>query len=191
MRKFVTLFSDSYKELKSVRTITIAAMMAAVSIILGFYSINIGNFIRIGFSSIPNGLIAYLFGPVVGGVFAGMLDIFKYLMKPVGVFFPGMTLVVILAGVLYGCMYYKKPITLTRVLAAKFIVMLICNVWLNTWCLSVMYGDAFMAIMPARLMKNLIMWPIDSFIFYSIARSLEMLGVFKTMRTYWRVGSKR
>ena len=75
MKKFVALFTDSYRELKSVRTITTMAMLAAIAIILGMFSIEYGNFIRIGFSSIPNGIIAYLFGPTVGGIFSGTLDI--------------------------------------------------------------------------------------------------------------------
>ena len=61
MKKFVTLFTDSFRELKAVRTITTMAMLAAVAVILGFFSIEYGQFIRIGFSSIPNGIIDYLF----------------------------------------------------------------------------------------------------------------------------------
>ena len=53
MKKFVTLFTDSFRELKAVRTITTMAMLAAVAVILGFFSIEYGQFIRIGFSSIP------------------------------------------------------------------------------------------------------------------------------------------
>lgn len=183
MKKFITLFTDSYNELKSVRTITTAAMFAAIAIVLGMFSINLGNYIRIGFSTIPNGVCAYLFGPVVGGIFAGALDVLKYLMKPTGPFFPGLTAVVVLAGVLYGCFYYKKPITFRRVLAAKFVVMLICNVILNTLCLSILYGKGFMVLLPARLIKNLIMWPIDAMIFYSILKTLHLLGILKAVRT--------
>lgn len=179
MRKFVTLFTDSYKELKSVRTITLMAMFAAIAIILGMYSIEIGNFIRITFSSIPNGVVSYLFGPVVGGIFAGVLDVLKFIAKPTGAFFPPLTLVTILAGVMQGCMYYKRPITLPRVFVTKFIVMLVCNVILNTMCLSVLYGDAFMSLIGLRALKNLIMWPIDSLIFYSISKALENVGLFK------------
>ncbi len=178
MRKFVTLFTDSYKELRSVRTITLMAMFAAIAIILGMYSIEVGNFIRISFASIPNGIIAYLFGPVVGGIFAGVLDVLKFIAKPTGAFFPPLTLVTILAGVMQGCMYYKKPITLPRVFVTKFIVMLVCNVILNTMCLSVLYGDAFMSLIGLRALKNLIMWPIDSMIFYSISKVLENIGLF-------------
>lgn len=53
MKKFVTLFTDSARELKSVRTITTMAMLAAVAVILGYFSIEYGQFIRIGFSGIP------------------------------------------------------------------------------------------------------------------------------------------
>lgn len=179
MRKIVTLFTDSYKELRHVRTITLMAMSAAAAVILGMYSIEIGSFIRIGFSSIPNGIIAYLFGPVAGGIFAGVLDILKFLVKPTGVFFPPLTLVTILAGVLYGCMYYKKPMTLPRVLVTKFVVMLVCNVILNTLCLSVLYGDAFTALLGIRAWKNLLVWPVDSVIFYTIGKALKSTGIFK------------
>ena len=42
MKKFVTLFTDSFRELKAVRTITTMAMLAAVAVILGFFSIEYG-----------------------------------------------------------------------------------------------------------------------------------------------------
>ena len=181
MRKFVTLIADSYKELKSVRTITVMAMLAAVAVILGMFSIELGPFIRIGFSSIPNGIVGYLFGPVTGGIFAGVLDVLKFLMKPTGAYFLPLTLVTVLAGVLYGCFYYKKPLTFWRVLAAKFVVMLVCNVVLNTLCLSVLYGDGFFVLVGPRIIKNLIMWPIDSAVFFLIARSLETVGVIRIL----------
>ena len=44
MKKFVTLFTDSARELKSVRTITTMAMLAAVAVILGYFSIEYGQF---------------------------------------------------------------------------------------------------------------------------------------------------
>lgn len=166
-------------------------MFAAVAIILGMFSIEIGSFIRIGFSSIPNGVVAYLFGPTVGAIFSGALDIIKYIIKPTGAFFPPLTLVTILAGILYGCMYYKKKLTLGRVLVTKFIVMLICNVILNTLCLSMLYGEGFLVLLPARALKNLIMWPIDSVIFFTITEALERIGAFKIIRCVRPAGAKQ
>ena len=64
-------------------------------------------------------------------------------------------------------------------LAAKFLVMLICNVILNTLCLSMLYGKGFFVLLPARALKNLIMWPVDSLVFYTVAKALERIGVFR------------
>ena len=190
MKKFVTLFTDSYRELKSVSTITTSAMFGAVAIVLGMFSINMGNYIRISFSSIPNGIVSYLFGPVVGGLFSGSMDVLKYLLKPTGAFFPGLTLVTVLAGIMYGSMYYRKPVTLKRDLISKLLVMLVCHEILNTMCLSILYGKGFMVLLPARAFKNLVMWPIDSMIFYTMVKALDSMGVFKTIRRAGTAGTK-
>lgn len=181
MKKTAALFTASSNELKQVRTITVCAMMAAVGVVLGALSIYITDTVRIGFAGIPVTLTGYLFGPVVGGMFAGALDILKYLVKPVGAFMPAMTLVMIIKGMVFGCFLYRKPLTFGRVLAVQLVVVILCNLILNTLCLSLLYGKAFMALLAPRVVKNLIMWPIDAFIFFNIAKVLEMTGVFRIL----------
>ena len=111
-----------------------------------------------------------------------IMDILKYLIKPTGAFFPGFTLIAMLAGLIYGSFYYKKELSFWRVLAAHVVVAIICNVILNTWCLSILYGKAFSVLLPARLVKNAIMCPIDAFIFYNIAKVLDVTGIFKLVK---------
>ena len=178
MERLATLFTGSFRQLKQVKTVTVCAMLGAVAIVLGSLSIELGSTLRIGFSGIPNEIVHMLFGPVVGSVFAGTMDILKYLIKPTGAF----TLIAMLAGLIYGSFYYKKELNFWRVLAAHITVALICNVLLNTWCLSILYGKAFAVLLPARLVKNAIMCPIDAFIFYHIAKVLDVTGVFKMIR---------
>lgn len=88
-----------------------------------------------------------------------------------------------LAAFIYGCFYYKKKLTLWRVLLAKLIVILVVNVVLNTLWLDMLYGKGFLVLLPARAIKNLIMWPIDSIIFYVFTRLIEQTGVFRMFRT--------
>ena len=102
MKKLATLFTDSWNEFHQVRTITTAAMFGAISVVLGYFTIAIGDYIKIGFSTICNQFVYYLFGPVVGGLFGGALDVLKFLIKPTGAFFPGFTLNAMLGGVLLG-----------------------------------------------------------------------------------------
>ena len=173
MKETKNMFLNSAKELKSVPALAMSAMLAALALILNSVAtINLGPYIKIGFSGIPNQIVDYLFGPVTGGLFAGILDIVKYFMRPDGGFFFGFTFNAMLAAFIYGCFYYRQKLTLKRVLIAKLVVILIVNVLLK----------GFLAILPARALKNLIMWPIDSIIFFTITRLLEQTGVFQTFK---------
>lgn len=182
MSKMTSLFTGSYQELRHIRTITTTAMFGALSVILGYFTIQIGDYIKIGFSTIVNQFVCSLFGPVVGAVFGGAMDIVKFLIKPTGAFFPGFTLVAIVAGLIYGCFYYKRPITLWRVLAAELTVCVVCNMLMSTWFLSMLYGKGFLALLPMRALKNMIMWPINSVLFFTVRKMLENAGVVRLVR---------
>ena len=155
MKKLATLFTRSLQEFKQVKTVTVCAMMGAVALVLGSLSVEIIPSVRIGFSGIPNEFVAWLFGPVVGPLFNGTMDILKYLAKPTNAYFPGLTMVTMLAGCIYGCFFYGRPMRLWRVLAAKFTVALICNVILNTFCLSILLGKGIQHIHSLLIMSAL------------------------------------
>ncbi|MDR3755748.1 folate family ECF transporter S component [Clostridium sp. AF18-27] len=179
MKKLATLFTRSLQEFKQVKTVTVCAMLGAVALVLGSLSVEIIPSVRIGFSGIPNEFVAWLFGPVVGPLFNGTMDILKYLAKPTNAYFPGLTMVTMLAGCIYGCFFYGRPMRLWRVLVAKFTVALICNVILNTFCLSILLGKGFWLLLPPRILRNVIMWPIDSLIFFYLAKFMETAGVLR------------
>lgn len=182
MKRLATLFTCSSSELKQVRTVTVCAMLASLAMVLVNFRINLSDSMRIGLSGIPNQIVAYLFGPVVSGLFSGALDIIKYMIRPVGAFFPGLTLVTMLAGLIYGCFFYRRPLSLVRVFTAHFVVCLVCNVILNTFCLSILNGAPFWLMLPPRIIKNVIMWPIDSMLFFYAAKLLETAGVFRVIK---------
>ena len=54
MKKFTALFKDSMEELKYVNTVTIMAMFAAISVVLGYFTLVLGDYLKIGFSTIAN-----------------------------------------------------------------------------------------------------------------------------------------
>ncbi len=51
------------KELKSVRAITGAALFAAMSPILALFTIQVNQFMTIGFTSLTHAMTGYFFGP--------------------------------------------------------------------------------------------------------------------------------
>ena len=184
MKKLAVCYQASFQELKHVKTLTTAAMLMAVSVVLGYFTIEAGPYLKIGFGGVVNQFVYYLFGPVAGAVYGGVLDLVKYVVKPTGAFFPGFTLNAMLGGVLYGTILYRKPITFRRALWADLVVALICNIFLNTLWLSMMSGKAMMVLLPMRVLKNLIKWPVDAALFYLIAKRMESLGLVRMIRKF-------
>ena len=79
-------FSDSCREMGNLRTITLIAMLLAISIVLSFFTIQVSESLRLGLGYLITATMGMLFGPVTAGIAAGVGDIVKYLVKPSGAF---------------------------------------------------------------------------------------------------------
>ena len=161
MKNLKSLFTDSFHELKNVRTIAMTAMLLAVAVVLGFYTLQLTDYIKIGFVYIANELTGMMFGPVVGALMGGLADVVKYIVNPTGPFFPGFTISGVLGGLIYGCVLYKRPLSLKRIILANVLVMVLVNILVNTYWLTLLYGSAYMALLPVRILKQVIMLPIE------------------------------
>jgi riboflavin transporter len=183
MRNFIALFSSSYRELKNIRCITLVAMLGAISIVLGMYlTIMPVETMKISFTFLPNEFVYYLFGPVVGAVYGAALDILTFVVRPTGPFFYGFTVSAILTGFIYGIILYRKPLSLMRIITAKVIHMVAINLILNTYWLTLLYGSGFLALLPMRLLKAVIMLPVETLLLYSLIKGVEATGVLKGFR---------
>lgn len=165
-------FRLSIRECRSTRTVTTCGMLAAAGIILGSVTVSVGDYLKIGFSTLPNQCIYALYGPSLGLIFGGALDIVKYIIRPTGPFFPGFTFDAMLAGMIYGISYYRHPLTMKRIMITEFIVSMVCNVFLNTLWISVLYGKGFMLLLPARLLKNILQLPVNAGLFYLVGKTV-------------------
>ncbi len=148
--------------LKELPVLCFCGLMGAAAIVLGTVAtIKVGDFLRIGFSSIPNQIVAFLFGPWIGAIFGGAMDIVKWFINPTGDFFPGYTLTAILAGIIYGVFLYERPVKLWRVIAAEACVKIFCNLGLNTLWVIMTTGNAVKAIIGPRIIANAGKLPAD------------------------------
>ena len=173
------VFSASYGELKKTRTIVVTALLIALGIVLGQFSVQITESMKIGISFIATQMTATLFGPVVGGIMGGVTDVLKFIIKPTGPFLIGYTISAILGPVIYGVMLYKKPITLWRILLSKTVVAIFINLLLGTYWSYLYFGAAFWASLPAKLIQQVIQVPIQSIIFYLVMKALQKAKVFQ------------
>ena len=82
MRKLKQQFVDSSNEMKKLSTLILVALFIAIGIVLGQYSVQITQDVKVGISFVATQLTATLFGPVVGGSMGGVADILKFIIKP-------------------------------------------------------------------------------------------------------------
>ncbi len=165
---------SSLSRLKETRVLTFCGMMGALAIVLGYVAtIKFGQYIRIGFSGLPNQVVDYLFGPWIGAIFGGAMDVIKWFASGDGNFFPGFTVTAMLGAVIYGLFLYKSPVKVLNVVLSQLTVKLVCNIFLNTLWLNMLYGQAIAAILPGRIISNAVMLPIDCFIMYVMLKAVS------------------
>ena len=99
--------SKKERSIGSVRTLTVAAMLTAMSVVIGIFCKNFLNFgnglFRITFENLPIIISGVLFGPAVGGAVGAISDILSYILSTQSfAISPIVTLGATLVGVVSG-----------------------------------------------------------------------------------------
>lgn len=182
MRKNLSLFRSSYSELKKVICIAVLGLLGALSIVLGYFTYMPTETIKITFNFLPNEFAYFLFGPVVGAIYGAAIDILTFIIKPTGPFFFGFTLSAILTGVIYGTILYKRPISLKRIIIAKLIHLLTISLILNTFWLTILYGNGFIMLLPIRALKALILLPVEVTLLSLLLKTANVTGIIRIVK---------
>lgn len=155
------------QEISKTKKMILSALMITLSIVLTrFLSIKT-PFLAISFSFVPIMLAAIWLGPKHTCIIAGIADLIGAILFPFGEFFIGFTISSILSGLIYGLILYKKDEELSkksliiRLIISSLAVTILINTGLNTLWLVIMYDKAFIALLMARILKELIMVPIQ------------------------------
>ena len=165
------LMKTSAEQLRKVPALTGTAMLTALNVVVGTLFIPITPTLRIGFSSIPAVVCGRYYGPICTG-FAGVIaDTLKYIIRPDGPYFPGFAVNEFLTGMIYGCFFYKKKITLLRVIIARACITVFINLILTSLWLNMMYQSPLFTMV--RLIKNVVMFPVDVALLYAALKGAE------------------
>lgn len=169
-------FSASASSLRRTYTLALTGVLIAMQLALSSVAVYVTADMRITFGFLTIAATATLFGPVVAGVHGALADILAYFLFPAGgAYFPGYTLTALLAGLLYGLFFYRRKVRLWHVLVAQLVVDLLCHVLLNTLWRSMTGGSAMMALLPVRLLKNALCYPVNCALLYFLHRLLRRL----------------
>lgn len=172
---------QSSREMNRLPALMGGAMLTAVSTVINRFTISFTSTLRLSFGFLAIGLCGMLYGPMLTGLMGIAVDLLRYLVIGGGAYFPGFTLNEFIAGFLYGAFLYRRPVTLPRTFLAKLSVTVVVNFCLTPLWLSLLYGDAFIVLLTARIAKNLIMLPVETLMLYAICKKVGQLQLRRGM----------
>lgn len=141
----------------------LAGLFIALQVVFTrFFSIET-PILRVGFGFLPVALASIALGSISGGVIAMLADILGMILFPKGTYFPGFTLSALLSGIIYGIVLYNKENSILRIAISVLLITFIIDMGLNTLWLSIITGKGIMILLPSRIIKSLIMIPIEIF----------------------------
>lgn len=193
-QKYASVFSKKYwteaaRQFSDVRMLTVAALIVALRIVVKFAKIPIAQGLSISLDAYVNSLGSVIYGPLVGLAVGLISDSLGCLITGrMAEYFPPFALVEMMSSFLFGLFFWKRKIGISRALAAKFTVNLVCNIIMtsvfNKWMYLIYYGleraEAYNIINGVRIVKNLIMFPLEATIVVIVlAATLPMLTRLK------------
>jgi len=144
------------------KKMVLAALFIALQVVFArMLSINT-PLLRIGFSFLPVAMCSILLGPLAGGIAAAIGDIIGATLFPTGPFFPGLTLSAFLSGALYGLFTYRRAPSFISALIPVVINNVFVNIVMGTFWLSIILNKGYIALLPGRVTKNLLLIPIEA-----------------------------
>ena len=161
-----SIFSPSYwkaacSELKNLRRLIFAALICALSIVVGAFYVAVGESLRVYFTFFLTAVGAAVYGPVMAILVAAVTDTLNYLLFPSGAYFPGYLLSEILAGLIYALFLYRKKISVLRLFGAKFCVNYFVNVLLGCTWSQILFGKGYLYYLIKSLVKNSLLLPFE------------------------------
>ena len=159
---------DAAAELKSVKTIVIAALMIALRVATKGLAVPIAPGLDLfNLASFINALSAMIIGPVVAIPAAIVSDFLGVMLwDGLGSYFFPYVLQEIGSSLIWALLLYRAKATPWRVMIGRFAICIFINVLLGTaihrlWQM-VYTGQATMALTLPRIVKNTFMFPIES-----------------------------
>lgn len=142
------------KHSKVTKLVVISFMITLEVLLTRIFAIFMPTSFRLSLGFLPVSMTAILYGPLWAGVSYALGDIIGYLLFPMGPYFPGFTLTAFLTGMVFGLVLYGRPVTFKRTLLASLIVVVFCNLVLDTFWLYLLYDQAVIALLPLRIIKG-------------------------------------
>jgi ECF transporter S component (folate family) len=193
----------SLKGVFTVRNVVVMGLMTAIAAILGalFNIFATPTFKIFSLTYLPGVIVAMLFGPWASVLYGFASDFVVYIVNPQGGYFPGFAISEIVSCLIHAFFLYKREFTITRiskapregnrgehvltirttftitrVIAARLVNLVVVLMGLNFVWLNMMYGQSAGTFFTgARLVNNLIQFPLHVILILLVGRQIYKL----------------
>ncbi len=167
-------FSDSIKKLSSVKSLTLAGMLLALYVILGYmanFSLTILPMQKISLGFLPVSIAAISLGPIFSAIVGGLGDLISFIINPQGgAYFIGWTLNSAITGLIFGAFLYRGNFCLKNIIFARIINLVVTEIFLGSLWLNIQFGWPLAETMVARAISNGIMAPFEVFLILIVGK---------------------
>ena len=154
--------------------LVISALMTAAGVLFTRFLGLTTTELYIGIGELPTYIAALLLGPGWGMATGALVDLIGHFLKPMGAYFPGFTFSCALTGLIPGLLLYgDRNVTYVKLLLTVFITQFICSLVLGPLWLSILFGKAFWAYIPGRLIKQAITVAVYPVMLFGLLRVLR------------------
>lgn len=160
----------------NVKKLIIVSMLIALEVLLSRFMSIATPIVKVGFGFVPIAICAMMYGPIWAAGAGTMADIIGATLFPIGAYFPGFTLSAALTGLVFGLFLYKKEDnwnkgkTVLRITTAVSINCIGISLCLSTFWLTIITESPFFALLPTRILQNVVMIPIQLIILTALHR---------------------
>lgn len=162
-----TPFTSSYwkqaaSDAKSIRMLTVAALLIALRIVLKNFHIPIAEGMNIYFGFFLNAMGAMIYGPVMGILTGFVVDILGFVLSPspYGFFF-GYTITAMAGSFIYALFLYRTRISVLKIALAKLCVNVFVNVGMGALWSTILYGKGYLYYLARSIVKNIVCLPAE------------------------------
>jgi Protein of unknown function (DUF1393). len=165
----------------SVKSIVVLAALLAIRMILNLPFLTIflaPGFKLITFAYITDALAAMFYGPIAGLAFGFAGDFLGFLAGggAGGVYFPGFAVSEMITCFLFACFFFRRKITIPRVIIAWLLNLFIVLLGFNSLWLIIMYGlSAGEVFAFVRIVTNIVQSPLHIVILYLLLTRIRKL----------------
>jgi ECF transporter S component (folate family) len=156
------------------RTIIHVSLLIALEVVLSRFCSIATPVMKIGFGFVPVAVCGMMYGPAWAAIAGALADITGASLFPVGPFFPGFTVSAALTGAVFGLFLRKQQGNWLQLAGAVGVNCLGVSLLLSTFWLTIITSSSFWALLPTRVIQNIIMIPVQFIVLRIIKKPVSL-----------------